>query len=173
MAEMNGRVCSGCGRHKPADAFSVVSGSASLRSHCKVCRVERSTRWRLQNRERHNAVKRASLARNPDSPRTWREANRWLVANLGREWRKANADKCAAASAERRARMAAARWADSDAIDSLYALARIASEHTGQVWHVDHIYPLKGKRVSGLHVEHNLQLLPAVENISKGNRCHE
>ena len=36
-------------------------------------------------------------------------------------------------------------------------------------WHVDHIIPLKGKNVSGLHVWNNFAVIPKVDNLRKGN----
>jgi hypothetical protein len=55
-------------------------------------------------------------------------------------------------------------WSDLAKIRQIYAQAR----KVGMV--VDHIIPLQGKLVSGLHVPENLQIIPAIENMKKGNR---
>ena len=55
-------------------------------------------------------------------------------------------------------------------IKVIYNRANLIKKFTGESWHVDHIVPLKGKKVSGLHVPWNLQLLPAAENLAKSNK---
>ncbi|MCI0152405.1 hypothetical protein KNO81_42180, partial [Paraburkholderia sediminicola] len=51
--------------------------------------------------------------------------------------------------------------------------ARRLSESTGVPHHVDHIVPLQGRYVFGLHVENNLRLITAEENLRKFNRLIE
>lgn len=90
-----------------------------------------------------------------------------------REWSQKNLDKEAARAAKRRCMLLKATppWADLKKIQSFYTEAKRLTKETGIAHHVDHIYPLKGKYVSGLHCEYNLQILTATENIRKGNTC--
>lgn len=75
-------------------------------------------------------------------------------------------------SARRKRMMAKAtpRWADIDKMRAVYRMARQMTVLTGVPHHVDHIVPVNSKLVCGLHCEGNLQVLMAVDNLSKSNR---
>ena len=57
------------------------------------------------------------------------------------------------------------KWADKAKIREIYV-------NRPDGCHVDHIIPLRGKKVSGLHVENNLQYLPIKDNMKKHNTYH-
>lgn len=55
-------------------------------------------------------------------------------------------------------------------IKEIYALASLRTKMNGCQWHVDHIVPLQGRLVSGLHIPENMQVIPAIINITKKNK---
>jgi hypothetical protein len=67
-------------------------------------------------------------------------------------------------------KIAVPKWANKFFMQEAYRLAKLRSEITGFQWQVDHIVPLKHELVCGLHCEKNMNVIPAIENISKGNR---
>lgn len=120
--------------------------------------------WVEANRERSLEIKQAWKARNPDADNT-QEARERRAAYM-RQYRKSHPEVHRRAMSHRRAKVSHATppWADKNAIKSVYVQARELGLQ------VDHIIPLAGKHVCGLHVEGNLQLLPPKANRVKGNR---
>lgn len=155
-------------------------------AHCKECLRQRDVRryrenpqrererlrkYRDKNREALREYARRYAVQNPEETkkknREWRARNPEYAA----QWRRANANRVNAKTAERRSARVerTPAWADFNAIARVYAQAKLAEAVTGWPHHVDHIVPLRGKNVSGLHVENNLQILPYDENCAKSN----
>jgi hypothetical protein len=88
-----------------------------------------------------------------------------------------NLDKFAAASSKRRASelQATPKWlsySQIKEINEMYKTAKILSKQSNIKYHVDHIVPLNGVNICGLHVPWNLQILTSEENLHKSNK-HE
>ena len=86
-----------------------------------------------------------------------------------------NPDQYAANAAKRRASKLnrTPKWLTADDIEhmqALYAVAAMIQKESGVEYHIDHIIPLQGKLVSGLHVPNNLRVIPAVDNLKKSNK---
>jgi hypothetical protein len=58
-------------------------------------------------------------------------------------------------------------WADLKAIRALYREAKALTRATGELYVVDHIVPLAGKLVCGLHVDWNMRVIHWHENAVK------
>ena len=92
-----------------------------------------------------------------------------------RAWRLANRGKCTAYKARHKVAKlhATPPWLTRQqlvAIDAVYVEAARLQRIDGIERNVDHIYPLQGKAVCGLHVPWNLQILTAKENRRKHNK---
>lgn len=136
-------------------------GKFGLRASCKACIQEYT-----QSIKDHKAAYDAEYNRNlPEEKR--------LKYNLKcLAYQKANLPRYAAANAKRDAdrKQATPEWANFEIIKDYYVRAAAWSKLSNEPHHVDHIVPIRSDLVCGLHCQANLRIIPAYENISKGNR---
>jgi 5-methylcytosine-specific restriction endonuclease McrA len=152
------KTCSKCGQERPLGEFHKRARSKDgLQAYCKGCCVVITEAWRKQKPEAARALDEKYRRENREATLAKHQRYRQTSQLLRRGW-----------EANRRAgiNQATPRWVDRDAIKRTYSMCP-------PDYHVDHIVPLKGKNVCGLHVPWNLQYLPAEENRRKGNRLIE
>lgn len=144
---------------------------------CKAAKPEKyraiHAKWRSSNKKKlrdyRNSIPKAVKAANI---KKWNAENQVRRREIANDWRKLHKDQVNALYARRRAAKnnAVPKWANHFFINEAYHLARLRTKVTGIAWSVDHIVPLQSKFVCGLHVEHNLQVIPLSENKAKNNR---
>jgi hypothetical protein len=61
-------------------------------------------------------------------------------------------------------------WADLNAIERMYSAARTKTLETGIAHTVDHVIPLQGATVCGLHIHQNMRVVTGSENSQKYNK---
>lgn len=135
--------------------------------------------WGAANPEKVKAAKVKYAQENKEVVKAriaaWREANKEKMQLARRAWREANRHKDRAYVRKRQAAklLRTPSWLSEDdywMMEEAYEIAVKRTKLFGFQWDVDHIYPLQGKTVSGLHVPLNLQVIPGVINSSKGAR---
>lgn len=159
------KICTLCKKELSVACFGKHSSSSDgIRASCKGCNKAKTAAWR---------------ARNPDLVKDYADKNNKPQYRKHRQKRlqyvRDNRAKYNAIEASRRAQKnnATPPWLTEEhqaQINALYEEAKIWKELIGVDIHVDHIIPLKGENVCGLHVPWNLQLLTAKDNCSKSNR---
>ena len=127
--------------------------------------------WKERNRERVRSTMKLWRESNHAAIKAYNDANRDARNAQITAWKRANLDKVRAYTRTRQANQikATPRWANLFFIREAYHLAVLRERITGFAWHVDHIVPLRSAIVCGLHVEHNLQVIPGTANLKKGN----
>ena len=126
------------------------------------------------NSEKIKEYNREYYKTHSDKFKERRNSNFEKLKEYGKEYRKANPDKRNAIRAKRNAKklQATPPWLTKEhlsAIRMYYTESKALEKLTGLKHHVDHIVPLQGKNVCGLHVPWNLQVLTATENNIKNN----
>lgn len=156
---------------------------------CVECMAEKSRTWKTANAQRVRDTSRTWRKANPEKFRMLKAASqkrnratanarnrKWAAENREQNnarisaWAKANPEKSTAKTrryqASKLSRMPA--WADHDQIGLFYLKAQALRE-VGIPAEVDHVIPLRGRLVSGLHVHENLQIIEATANKVKAN----
>ena len=141
-------------------------------------RISESAEYRKTHREEFNRKARDySKKKKEEDEKGFLESKRisvtqWRRSSKGLEWHRKNKGRKNEQTRARQARLKQALppWADRNKIRSLYDEAQDISLKTGIRHEVDHIIPLRGRNVSGLHIFENLQIIPMIANRKKGNR---
>lgn len=122
-------------------------------------------KWNINNKEKRKGIVNSWRERNKDSVKLYNK-------KAGQKWAKNNKGKRNAIDRKRKTSLMnrTPSWANLEKIQLFYIESERLTKETGIPHEVDHIIPLQGKLVSGLHVHDNLQVITRTKNRSKKNK---
>lgn len=184
--------CNICEQTMPVERFYVKKiFPGTKRERCKSCSVKHARDWNLVHPERvKETVDRYRASDEAKAVnKEWRDHHKEHLKAEVYKWRAENPDQEKAIVKKSRKKhhlkvltrnrereiaeiTAIPAWADRQKISDIYLKAKQITKETGILHHVDHIIPLRGKYVCGLHIETNLQIIPAIVNLRKGNKVN-
>ena len=156
------KVCSKCNTSKKLEKFSIQkAGLLGRHSSCKNCQSEYGKKYRFE-------LGMSEIER----CRNYKAKHKEKMLEYYSEYRAKNKHLKAKSQASRRASYNKSKISKqfSKEISDVYELAKNLSDHLGEKYHVDHIFPIRGVGETGLHVPWNLVAIPAKLNMSKGNK---
>jgi len=158
----------------------IIKRKTNEHYHNNIDKIKVSRKiYRESNVEKLREVGRIYSLENKHKIKEYRRANATQIKETTRIYHKNNIDLINSITAKRRAAklQATPKWLTMEQLTQIRLFYREAKELEkldGIKRHVDHIIPLQGEKVRGLHVPWNLQILTAAENISKKNKIiHE
>lgn len=162
---METKQCNKCKEVKDVGAFRPHPETKDrVTTYCKACLYALSRKSIVKNREKTN--KDAFAYREENKEQIQKNAKKWREAHKGKK----NADTAKRFAAKMQRMPKWLTKEEKERMSCYYQLATMRTKESGYAWHVDHTVPMRGESVSGLHVPWNLQVIPAQENMSKGNR---
>jgi 5-methylcytosine-specific restriction endonuclease McrA len=171
--------CSKCKEIKLLENFGIdITRGSNLYKYCKICKNKDSVVWRKDNPEKVKEYRLTNLDTIKKTQKEYYIVNSDKIKETVKNYRTANPDKINALKAKHRASkvQATPKWLTKEQrkeILAFYSKAKQLEQETGIKYHIDHIVPLQGKNVCGLHVPWNLQVIPSAENLRKGNRYND
>jgi len=146
-----------------------------LENNSEKAKENRKT-WTENNRDKIREQNRLNSLKNRKQINLRRKTRRKtdpIYRDKCNQWSKDNLDKRAFSGAKRRAAKinATPNWLSKEdwiTIKRFYKVSAFLTDKTGIKYVVDHIHPLQGKDICGLHVPWNLQILTDAENTAKG-----
>jgi len=187
------KICKDCHKKLPLTEF-FVSKKSGVYNNCKSCLKLLRRVNRIKNKAKiDHKVKEYKLAHLEEITKyqnqyyidnhaelrakgnQYSRENREILNKAQRKWAKLHPDKKLAAVRKRQAAKLnrTPKWLtkeDFEKIEEFYFYAKLFSETLGELYEVDHIIPLRGKNISGLHIPSNLQILTEKEHRKKGTK---